>query len=410
VEERIKEMLEARITGRNTVVWRAKSGDIPDKDPSFMVAYMPLDFGLDARTGREAAAKEIFENYGSSPRKYRNGLGLALPATEQIEILRRSVRYLLAIEHVGEKTKQLNLTDEQKSQLRERERTEAAAAESALLKLYAEVWLPKVTTDGIVIDVAAAGGRPLQTTLNEKKQARVHDRVMELLVDVQRRVFTTVNPSKIVELFKLGEGTPPTLGVRTTDVVDGFYSFLGFPRLLNSAVIKKAITRGIQEGFFAYCSGAMPGLGNDGKYQVLVDRVCINTGVSDDEMDLESGFLMMPQAVPVQTPTPVTAGGEPTTIGGASGMPAPPPASPADQPGPAVASPLPGGAAVQKTVELSFSADRNQLFTAWHAIANLADLAGKVNVSVRADSAEGFDKNKLQNDVLEPLRESDLIK
>jgi hypothetical protein len=34
-----------------------------------------------------------------------------------------------------------------------------------------------------VIDVAAAGGRPLQIMLNEKKQARVHDRVIELLVD-----------------------------------------------------------------------------------------------------------------------------------------------------------------------------------------------------------------------------------
>jgi hypothetical protein len=42
--------------------------------------------------------------------------------------------------------------------------------------------------------------------------------------------------------------------------------------------------------------------------------------------------------------------------------------------------------------------------------ANLADLAGEVNVSVRADSAEGFDEHKLQNGVLEPLRESDLIK
>jgi hypothetical protein len=53
--------------------------------------------------------------------------------------------------------------------------------------------------------------------------------------------------------------------------------------------------------------------------------------------------------------------------------------------------------------------DRKQLFSAWNAIANLADLAGKVNVTVRADSAEGFDKGKLQNGVLEPLRESDLI-
>jgi hypothetical protein len=58
---------------------------------------------------------------------------------------------------------------------------------------------------------------------------------------------------------------------------------------------------------------------------------------------------------------------------------------------------------------LNFSANRDQLFAAWNAIANLADLAGKVNVTVRADSAEGFERSKLQNGVLEPLRESDLI-
>jgi hypothetical protein len=49
------------------------------------------------------------------------------------------------------------------------------------------------------------------------------------------------------------------------------------------------------------------------------------------------------------------------------------------------------------------------LYTAWNAIANLADLAGKVAVSVRAESEKGFDRNKLQNGVLEPLREADLI-
>ena len=376
-----------------------------------MVAYMPLDFGIDARAGREVAAKEILENYGSSPRKYRNGLGLAVPAAEQIEILRRSVRYLLAIEHVQEKSKIHNITDEQKSQLRERQRTESAAAESALLKLYAEVWLPKVTTDGIVIDVAAVGGRPLQTTIDDKKQARVHDRVMELLVDLQRRVFTTVNPSKIIELFKLGEGTPLTVGIRTTDVVDGFYSFLGFPRLVNSAVVKKAIARGIQEGFFGYYSGSIPALDSDGKYQVPLARVRFNTMVGEDEIDMDSGFLIMPQAVPVAAASPASAATGSTGV--APGAPSgestptltPTPGAPSGEAG---AFPS-GGVAVQKSVEINFSADRNQLFTAWNAIANLADLAGKVNVTVRADSAKGFERSKLQNGVLEPLRESDLI-
>ncbi len=39
-----------------------------------------------------------------------------------------------------------------------------------------------------------------------------------------------------------------------------------------------------------------------------------------------------------------------------------------------------------------------------------ADLAGKVSVTVRAESAKGFDRSKLNNGVLEPLKEADLIK
>jgi hypothetical protein len=264
-----------------------------------------------------------------------------------------------------------------------------------------------VTTDGIVIDVAAAGGRPLSITLDEKKHAKIHDRVMELLVDLQRRIFTTVNPSKIIELFKLGEGNPPTLGIKTADVVDGFYSFLGFPRLVSSAVVKKAIAKGIQDGFFAYYSGSTPVPGSDGKYQVPLARLRSNALVSEDEIDLESGFLMMPQAVPVATPEPGSTAVGPNVPAGAAAGETPlvitPSGGPSDAPGIS-----PSGA--QKSVEINFSADRNQLFSAWNAIANLADLAGKVNVTVRADSAEGFDKGKLQNGVLEPLRESDLIK
>jgi hypothetical protein len=294
----------------------------------------------------------------------------------------------------------------QRSQLREQESTRVAEAESSLLKLYAEVWLPKVATDGIVIDVAAAGGRPLQTTLNEKKQARVHDRMMELLVDVQRRVFQTATPNKIIELFNLGEGTPPSVGIKTADVVDGFYSFLGFPRLVSSGVVKKAIAKGIKDGFFAYYSGATPVLGSDGKYQVPLARVRANASVSEDEIDLESGFLIMPQAVPVATPAPGSTGVDPNAPGGVTVGEPPlvltPPSGPNDASGTS-----PAGA--QRSVEINFSADRSQLFSAWNAIANLADLAGKVSVTVRADSAEGFDTGKLQNGVLEPLRESDLI-
>jgi hypothetical protein len=65
--------------------------------------------------------------------------------------------------------------------------------------------------------------------------------------------------------------------------------------------------------------------------------------------------------------------------------------------------------ASQKVVELSFTADRDGLFAAWNALANLADMSGQVTVTVRAESQQGFDKSKLQNGVLEPLKEADLL-
>ena len=237
-------MIEARLGGhRSAIVWPESPADIPDRDPSFLFAYLPPEFAGKPRSQQETIGKELLEKYGDKPRTYRNGIGLVIPTADQVEILRRAVRYLMAAEGVKTKAKQLNLTDEQKGQLKERESTEQAAAESALLKLYTEVWLPRSEEGGIGIEKVAAGGRPLQTTLNEKRQAMIHERVVELITSIQKRVFSTLVPDKIVGLFRLGEGAPPTLGVGIGEVVDGFYSFLGFTRLMTSDVIRKAVAR-----------------------------------------------------------------------------------------------------------------------------------------------------------------------
>ena len=82
-------------------------------------------------------------------------------------------------------------------------------------------------------------------------------------------------------------------------------------------------------------------------------------------------------------------------------------AEPRPEPGGVTGQPITGPASVSKSqteIELTFSADRDQLFTAWNAVANLADLAGKVTVRLRAEKQDGFDKNKLQNGVIEPLK------
>jgi hypothetical protein len=239
----------------------------------------------------------------------------------------------------------------------------------------------------------------LQTTLNQKKQAMIHERVMELVTSVQPRLFSSLTPMKIVELFRLGEGQPPALGVRTGEVTDGFYSFLGFTRLTTSAVIRKAIARGVQEGVFGYTAGSPLALGADGTYQIVPAKVRWTTPIADDEIDLETGFLMLPQAIPHPAPEPLP---QPSVVAPDKTLP---PSLAPTPPGP-ISPPPPAG---ERAFELTFMANRNQLFTAWNAIANLADLAGTVRVTVCAESAAGFDQSKLRNGVLEPLREADLI-
>ncbi|MBI3818879.1 MAG: ATP-binding protein [Planctomycetes bacterium] len=399
VRKRVRDLLEARLAGhRSTIVWPEQAQDIDDKDPSFLVAYLPLEFVANTRAAQELAAKELFSKHGDQPRRYRNGLALAIPSSDQSEALRRSVRYLMAIEHIEEKARQHNLTDEQRSQLRERRNTEKAAIESAFLRVYSEVWLPRVVGGQIAIEPVTVGGRPLQATLSPQKEAAVQERIMELLVSVNRKVFGSLAPVKIVELFKIGEGTPPRISVKVSEVVDGFFSFLGWTRLLSGDVIRSAIVKGVSDGTIAYFTGPDPGVGPDGKLQIPTQRVRNRTMISPDEIDLEAGVICDPRAVLVEAPPaepPIGAG----FVGADKPIESP-------SPQPAVGT---SAATTEKHVEITFSADRNQLFKVWEAVANLADLAGRVSVTLRAESEKGLDKSKLRNGVIEPLREADLI-
>ena len=377
---------------------------LPDKEAQFLIAYLPLEFAALATTDQQETVRDLCENCGSRPRGFRNGLGIAVPAVDQIEVLRRAVRYLLAVERVRGKWREHNLTDAQKSQLRERAATEKAAAESALLKLYGEVWLPAYDSAAFSVDSVSMGGRPLQTTLDQKKRALIHQRLLELLTTVQRRVFGTVAPPKILELFNLGEGGTAEPGISTEQVVAGFFSFLGFPRLQFAGVVKKAIIRGVEIGVFGYTTGR-PSLGDGRRYLLDRSRVAFERHVADDEIDLDSGFLIVPAALP-EEPRPTE-----TVTGSDSGEDDIRQPQGTDNIGEGNDTTYATRPVVEeeREVAFSFTADRDALFTAWNALANLADLVGKVSVSAKGTSLAPIDKHRLENGVLEPLRELGLI-
>ncbi len=405
VQTKIRELIEERLAGQQSaIVWPAKSADVPDKEMQFLITYMPLELAAQPEAEQRNTAREICENYGNRTRAFRNALGLAVPAADQVEVLRRAVRYLLAIERVQAKWRELNLTDVQKDQLKERNATEKAATESALLRLYSEVWLPRSDNGSLSLESISVGGRPLQATLDGKKRAQIHQRLMELLETVQRKVFGSVAPGKIIQLFKLDEDDSVEPGIATDRVVAGFFSFLGFPRLPSNEVVRKAIARGVQTGLFGYTTGR-PNLGDDGRYQIDHSRIAFERNVADDEIDLDSGFLILPRAIPEKPvePSSETGGGDQTAYeteptGGASESQET--TDPADEP---------SSAEDEREVALSFTADSQALFHAWNALANLADLSGEVSIIARAKPKSGFDKNTLEYGVLEPLRELGLI-
>ena len=400
IRDKIKEMLEVRLAGKtDAVVWPATSQDLPDKEPRFLIGYMPLDLASKSGSQQDDAAKAMLSKYGEAPRQYRNGVALALPDKKPLESLRRAVRYLMAIDRVESKKSQHRLTKDQADQLKERKRTEEAAAETAFRQLYPAVCLPRVGAGGALdLEKIEVGGRPLQAT-------GVHERVMELLTTVGTpKLHGTLHPRKVAERVKLGEslapGEAPRQGVSTKDVRDAFFAFLEPPRISADAVIRKAVARGVTESVFAYTTGT-PALGPDGKYQVALSKVAASRPMSEDEVDLDNGFLMVLASVPAAAPVPGPTPPGPTPPGPTPPGPGPTP------PGPTPPGPKP---AMRTAVRIRFTADRDQVFKSFSAIANLADKSdnGKISIVVDGQASTGYDANWLRNAVQEPLDEANI--
>jgi hypothetical protein len=398
IKARVREMLEKRLAGHHAaVVWPVKSQDLPDEEPQFLVGYMPLEFAEQSKGEQEKWAKDVLYKFGERPRKYRNGVGLAIPDKRQIESLRRAVRYLLAMEKVEENKRQHRLTQDQLEQLRERRRSEEASAESSFRRIYDSVWLPRIDNGDLSLERVEVGGRPLQATA-------VHERIMELLTSAGTpKVHGSVIPRKIVDRVKLGEqsgeGEGLRMCIRASEVRDAFFSFISPPRLNHLSALRTAIVRGVGDGLYAWYSGPPPLLGTDGKFQVNRERITVGTALSEDEIDFDSGYLLVPSALPQAQqppPTPDVVNEPPTTSG---------------QPGAGTLSHYPPATGDKKTaISIKFRATRHQIFKAFEAIANLADESDdeRLTIQIDATNTTGYDSAWLRNAVEEPLDEADI--
>ena len=137
-----------------------------------------------------------------------------------------------------------------------------------------------------------------------------------------------------------------------------------------------------------------------------MDKVIIGRHVAEDEVDLDSGFVMLPSAVPSPAPvgataTPSTSNDNPPRIDAGAGASAAAITEP---------SGTPTAAKTGQTIEIAFTVTSSNIVNAFSAIANLADRSdsGKLTIRVIGTAAAGYDPSWLRNAVKEPLDEADI--
>jgi hypothetical protein len=192
--------------------------------------------------------------------------------------------------------------------------------------------------------------------------------------------------------------------MKAGDLLNAFYEFLEPPRILSSDVLKKAIVKGVSDGQFAWFSGATLQLGSDNRVQVSGEKILFGRAIAEDEVDFETGWLIVPAALPEPAPIP-TQPGQAQEQPGTS-----PPGTGTTTPPPGAVGPPSATADKRTSVSLRFTATRDQIYKAFPAIANLADKSdgGKITVQVEGSNQTGFDSSWLRNAVEEPLDEADV--
>ena len=365
----IKNMLEEELSGKPAIIWPQKSAAIPDRETRFQIAYLPLEFVYKSEKEREGTGLEYLTQYGDRPRIYRNALALAVPDKNQIEPLRRAVKYLIAIERIKGKKKTLNLTEEHLEQLKEREKSEQASRDSSFRNLYNTLWLLKKENGRDVIETVEIGGRALKAT-------GIHERLMELLMRTSSpKVFDTLSPRKLLELIKIEEG------METKDIVELFFSSPDFPRVVDEDVIKKAIAKCIEDGQLGITPKDKVQIVK-GKPRVLKEHVKIQKEIPLEEIDLSSCYVVSP-----------------AVVGGVKEQEAP-------QIQEEIQKPLIPEEGKIKYIKYTLKkVTRNQLYRCFDALGNLAERCGSILIRVEAGSEEGIDRTWLKNAVEEPIEE-----
>ncbi len=428
IEDRLRQECGKAIGNeRGAVVWPDDTHEVRDRLPEFQIVYLS-PFWLDAHPDKEKqehGMRRYIEQCGSTPRRYRNGLTLAVPERRMVEAVRNAVRLILTLELLQSQSKQRQLTPQQEAELAERKRNAENELKGGFSQLYPVVYTPQSVE---------YGGQTYKfddlTVQSYSQAAQIHTRIKEALRN--RVVWDSVQPSKLVSLTRMNELQPlerqyyPVAGL-----VSCFFSYYNWTHIWDEKVVRQAIMVGIKNRTFAYVANAH----KDNQENLVLSgpapaSVHFGRDVPAHELDMGEGAfllsaayaqqLLAPPAPPKVEPPPVTqipgdvqqeqqpsqvyipVGETGKTI--INDSPSPSPVLPASSP----AKPVAPGHSGQR-YRLRIQAKPGDFFEVTKALERLADRSAAMHTTItvlataRAD--QPFNANTMHNLVVEPMVE-----
>jgi hypothetical protein len=234
--ERVRNEVQARI-GREILTPLAfpnNPSDIPDTKELKLVVLAPEH--LFGKPETEAFVQELLTRAGDKPRVYRATCFVLAPEPNELELLQRHVKQLLALEAIQRDSKLMqSLSDEDNHTVSNRVDEIRHALPQLVLSAYrrAALWRDN-SVQWLNLGIPTAGK---QETLSSRVVN--HLRKEDLLVS---RVSPQLIRDKVV-----GADTSKPLA----EVVDAFYKYPSLPIVESETVVLQAIARGVQDGLLA---------------------------------------------------------------------------------------------------------------------------------------------------------------
>lgn len=386
VRARVRDRLEAALAAvgpdrRHVVLWPSAPGEVPDEGDAFRVVYLPPDWSP------EAAPLERWVLDGSGgPRVNRNALCLVEPAGDRFDLARAAARRGLAVEALLAQGGKLQLSTEQRDELRERLGVADKELRAALSQAYLRVQVPTGLADDGSIRFAT---RELGTILAAGRG--LHERVREAL---DTHVAAKVYPAKVAALAALN---PEREWRWIAEIARALPQFFDAPKVWTPGALAAGIAEGVQQGTFGYVAGATAD--DDGSLSVpSPSAVRLREPLSTEQIGLGDGAALLAVGLAERLRTPDTP--PPPT--------APPPIdlSHPQRPSPA---PAPGGEATG--LRLTITATEDDLFVLNQSLIRLRDLVAggtmRLNITVEGRTANdiAIDRVRARNTVIEALEE-----